>query len=67
MNKLLFKYERNFCNDIILVANNHKDLEDYLNENFDFYKVVVKDDFVSIIESEGFETDFINLVWVPQV
>jgi hypothetical protein len=67
MNKLLFKYDRNFNDNIILIANNHKDLEDYLRANYDWFKIAVNDDTVRIIEREGYETEFVNLEWVKQI
>jgi len=67
MNKLLFKLERDFNDDITLVSNNHKDLEDYLKENYDWYKVEVKDDSVIIKEREGYENEFASLEWVKHI
>lgn len=67
MNKLLFKYDRNFNDDIILISNNHKDLEDYLRANYDWFKITVSDDVVKIVERDGYETEFVNLEWVKQV
>ena len=67
MNKLLFKLERNFNDNITLIANNHKDLEDYLNKNYDWYKIEVKEDSVIIKEREGYENDIALLEWVKHV
>ena len=67
MNKLLFKRERNFNDNITLITNNHKDLEDYLNENYDWYKIEVKEDSVIIKEREGYENDIALLEWVKHV
>ena len=67
MNKLSFKLERQFNDNITLIANNHKDLEDYLNENYDWYKIEVKEDSVVIKEREGYENDIALLEWVKQV
>jgi hypothetical protein len=67
MNKLLFKLERNFNDNITLITNNHKDLEDYLNENYDWYKIEVKEDSVIIKEREGYENDIALLEWVKHI
>ena len=67
MNKLLFKLERSFNDNITLITNNHKDLDDYLNENYDWYKIVVKEDSVIIKEREGYENDIVLLEWVKHV
>jgi len=67
MNKLLFKLERSFNENITLITNNHKDLEDYLNENYDWYKIEVKEDSVIIKECEGYENDIALLEWVKHV
>jgi formyltetrahydrofolate hydrolase len=67
LNKLLFNYERNFNYPITLVANNHKDLEDYLKTNYDFYVVIVKDDQASIVECPGDCTEYVDLIWIKQI
>ena len=67
MNKLLFKLERSFNDNITLITNNHKDLDDYLNENYDWYKIEVKEDSVIIKEREGYENDIVLLEWVKHV
>ena len=67
MNKLLFKLERSFNDNITLITNNHKDLEDYLNENYDWYKIEVKEDSVIIKEREGYENDIALLEWVKHI
>jgi len=67
MNKLLFKLERSFNDNITLITNNHKDLEDYLNKNYDWYKIEVKEDSVIIKEREGYENDIALLEWVKHV
>ena len=48
MNKLLFTLEIGFGDDIKLIANNHKDLEDYINKNYDWYMFEVCDNLVRI-------------------
>jgi|TARA_R110001606_G_scaffold374588_1_gene532437 hypothetical protein len=67
MNKLLFKLERNFNDNITLITNNHKDLEDYLNKNYDWYKIEVKEDSVIIKEREGYENYIALLEWVKHI
>ena len=67
MNKLLFKLERSFNDNITLTTNNHKDLEDYLNKNYDWYKIEVKVDSVIIKECIGYENDIALLEWVKHV
>lgn len=67
MNKLLFKLERSFNDNITLITNNHKDLEDYLNKNYDWYKIEVKVDSVIIKECIGYENDIALLEWVKHV
>ena len=67
MNKLLFNFERDFNDSITLVANNHKDLEDYLRERYDFYSIEVKDDYVCITERQGFSKEYVQLKWITQI
>lgn len=67
MHKLLLTLKRDYNDSIILVANNHKDLEDYLRSNYDFYKIAVRNDSVSIVEREGYETEFGTLEWIRHV
>jgi hypothetical protein len=67
MNKLLLRLKRDYNDSIILVANNHKDLENYLRSNYDFHKITVRDDSVSIIAIEGYETEFGTLKWIRHV
>lgn len=67
MNKLLLTLKRDYNDSIILVANNRKDLEDYLRSNYNFYKITVRDDSVSIVAREGYETEFGTLEWIRHV
>lgn len=69
MNKLLFKLERNFNDNITLIANNHKDLEDHLNRTlpFGWYKLEVKEHSVMLQECEGCEMEFVSLEWVKHI
>jgi hypothetical protein len=63
-NKLLFTLERNFNETIKLVADNRKDLEDYLHSKYNWHKIAVSDDLVRIIEREGYDTVYATLEWV---
>jgi hypothetical protein len=67
MNKLLLTLKRDYNDSIILVANNHKDLEDYLRSNYDFYKININDDSVIIVARENYETEYGTLEWIRQV
>jgi len=67
MNKLVFTLRLGFNSDIVLIANNHKDLEDYLIENYNWYKIEVKEDSVIIKMNEGYENDFASLEWVKHI
>jgi len=67
MNKLLLTLKRDCDDSIILVANNHKDLEDYLRSNYNFYKVTIMDDSVSIVAREGYEPEVGTIEWVYHV
>lgn len=66
MNKLLFHYERPFNDDIVLIANNHKDLEYYLKTNYDWY-IEMKDSAVKIIEAHGYESEYATLTWIKHI
>ena len=67
MNKLLFKLEIPFGTSITLIANNHKDLEDYLRENYDFHSIEIKEDIAIIQEVIGYEKDYVTLEWVKHI
>tara|TARA_R110000823_G_scaffold214021_1_gene343874 strand:- start:68885 stop:69088 length:204 start_codon:yes stop_codon:yes gene_type:complete len=67
MNKLFFKLERDFNSDITIISNNHKDLEEHLISNYDFYTVEVKEDSVIIKEREGYKNDIASLEWVKHI
>ena len=67
MNKLLFTLKNYWGSDIVLIANNHKDLEDYLKENYDWYKVEIKEDSVIIKMRKGYESKFANLEWIKHI
>ena len=67
MNKLLFKLEIPFGTSITLIANNHKDLEDYLRENYDFHSIEIKEDIAIIQEVRGYEKDYVTLEWIRHI
>jgi len=67
MNKLLLILKRDFNDSITLVANNHKDLEDFLRVSYDFHKITVCDDYVSIVAREGYESEVGSLEWIRHV
>lgn len=67
MNKLLFNYERQFNSNISLIANNHKDLQDYLEEKYDWDVLEVNEEHVVIDEKMTFERDIVPLVWVKHI
>ena len=67
MNKLLFTLKIDFGSDITLIANNHKDLEDYLKSNYDWFRIEVKEDSVIIKEREGYENEIAILEWVKHI
>jgi len=67
-NKLVFKLERDWgSDDILLISNNHKDLEDYLNSNYDWYKIEVKEESVIVKARYGYENEIGTLEWVKQI
>jgi hypothetical protein len=67
MNKLVFTLKNDWGSDIVLIANNHKDLEDYLNSNYDWVRIEVKEDSVIIKEREGYENEIATLEWVKHI
>ena len=67
MNKLLFKLEIPFGTSITLIANNHKDLEDYLKENYYFHSIEIKGDSVIIEEMKGYQKEYGTLEWVKHI
>jgi len=67
MNKLIFTLKNDCGSDIVLIANNHKDLEDYLNSNYDWVRIEVKEDSVIIKEREGYENEIATLEWVKHI
>ena len=67
MNKLLFKLQRDFQQDITLISNNHRDLEDHLNQNYDWYTFEVKADSVMIQECAGYAIEYASLEWVKKI
>jgi len=67
MNKIIFRLEREYNDDLLLVANNHYDLEDYLKKNYDWYSIEVKENIVIIKEREGYENVLASIRWVKQI
>ena len=67
MNKLLFTLRRDFNDDIILIANNHKDLADHLSQNYDWYRCEFTENYVSMTEMKGFEAEIATLEWVKHI
>ena len=67
MNKLVFTLKNDWGSDIVLIANNHKDLEDYLNSNYDWVRIELKEDTVIIKEREGYENEIATLEWVKHI
>jgi len=67
MNKLLFTLKIDWGSDVVLIANNHKDLEDYLNSNYDWFKIEVKEDSVIIKERDGYENEIATIEWVKHI
>ena len=67
MNKLLVTIEIDFSESIIFVANNHKDVEEYLTKECDFYSVTIGDDFVIIQQRPGYEKISGTLKWIKHI
>lgn len=67
MNKLLFKLERQFSDNITLITNNHHDLEDYLRGNYNWHDIKVKENTVIIKECQGYENEIATLEWVKSI
>jgi hypothetical protein len=67
MNKLVFTLKNDWGSDIVLIANNHKDLEDYLNANYDWFRIEVKEDSVIIKACERYENEIATLEWVKHI
>jgi hypothetical protein len=69
-NVLLFRLESDgYWNskEILLVANNEKDLEEHLEHEYNFHLVTVKGEQVEIIEREGFEKKIGQITWIKFV
>ena len=67
MNKLVFTLKNDWGSDIVLIANSHKDLKDYLNYNYDWVRIEVKEDSVIIKEREGYKNEIATLEWVKHI
>lgn len=68
-NKILFTLEVQFGDDIILVADNLKDLEDYLLNELGFYSVhfIERDDLAVVREKEWFDATNASIRWIKQI
>ncbi len=67
MNKLLFKLQRNFNDDIAFLCNNTKDLEDYLNKNYNWFSFTIYEHTVHIKQCEGYQTDIATIEWIKEI
>ena len=67
MNKLVFTLKNDWGSDIVLISNNHKDLEDHLKESTDWHSIEVKKDCVIIKMREGYENEIASLEWVKHI
>jgi hypothetical protein len=68
MNKLLFHYDVHFGEDIILIANNHKDLEEYLEFELKYRNVRVTDTQAIFKENEwSDDTSVVELKWIKHI
>ena len=66
MNKLLMIYERDFNDDIVIVANNHKDLEDYIL-SLGFNCITMYSDYCTIQEKQGEHSHEAELKWIKHI
>ena len=68
MNKVLFIWERSFNDDLILVANNERDLIEYLEQNIEgnAYEFRQIDDSIEIRYCNTVE-DVVQLKWIKHV
>ena len=67
MNKLVFRLKKDWEDDVVLIANNHKDLQEYLDANYDWYCIDVREDYAVITERPGFESEVVTLEWVKHI
>jgi hypothetical protein len=66
MNKLLFTFENDWGDDIQVIANNHKDLEDYLN-TLGWYYFEFTNNEVRVVTGPGFAKEYGTLKWIKHV
>jgi hypothetical protein len=60
--------ERDFSENLTLVANNEKDLLDYLHKEHDFhYAAVLSPSTLKIVEREGYAPLYATLTWIKHV
>ena len=67
MNKLVFTLKNNWGSDMVLISNNHKDLEDHLKESTDWHSMEVEADCVIIKMRKGYESEIALLEWVKHI
>ena len=67
MNKLIFTLKDDFCDDIVLIANNHKDLEEYLEANFGWVDVRFQEDCVSVRKGYDDSVVYADIQWVKHI
>lgn len=67
MNKILFIYKRQFNENITLIANNTRDLKDYLIDNYNFDDVVVGSVYISIKDYYSDEYEVVIFEWVKHI
>ena len=68
-NKILLTLEVQFGDDVILVADNLKDLEDYLLNELGFYSVTFseRDNLAIVREKEWFSPVNASIKWIKQI
>ena len=67
MNKLLFIWERFFNTNVEIIANNEKDLQEYLESNFDLCHFKIIDNQVQLRERNSSDTEYIDLKWIKHI
>ena len=66
-NKILFKLEGGWNDSVTLIANNHKDLQEYLIKEYNWYKINISEDSATIVRVDGFEKEYASIEWVTQI
>ena len=67
MNKLIFTLKDDFRDDIVLIANNQKDLEDYIRKNYRWLGVRFHEYEVLIVKGIGHHELIATLQWVKHI